>query len=191
MAVLLRGKLKASHLSEAAVVFGFLTQNTDSEVGRRLILELLKRPKLPDLALQNTIYAATHAEVRDAIPVMRRLLREGCTHALDFVGRLHLEECVEDVVAYMKHPKGSVLLGIFALQKIGSPQVVPYLMHYATREFTSRKKDEREWRYYSILALNKIGDTSALQQLAKLLAQFKDWEAPQLLGQDKNDEGPG
>jgi len=190
MAVLLRGKLKASHLSEAAVVLGFLTQNTDSEVGRRLILELLKRPKLPDLALQNTIYAATHAEVRDAIPVMRRLLREGCTHALDFVGRLHLEECVEDVVAYMKHPKGSVLLGIFALQKIGSPQVVPYLMHYATREFTSRKKDEREWRYYSILALNKIGDTSALQQLANPLARLKDWEAPQLLAQGKNDEGP-
>jgi len=181
MAVLLRGKLKASLLSKAAVVLGFVTRNTDSKAGRRLILELLERTKLPALALQNTIYAATRAEFRDATPVMRRLLREGCTHALDFVEKLQLEECIEDVVAYMKHPKGSVLLGIFALQKIGSPQVVPYLMHYATREFTSRKNEEREWRFYAIIALGKLGDRSVVPPLIDLLARFEGWEAPLLV----------
>lgn len=176
MAVLLKGKLKASHLSKAAVVLGFLTQNTDSEAGRRLILELLERPKLSVGILQNTVYAATRAEVRDATPLMRRLLREGCIYALDFVEKLQLEDCVEDLVAYMKHPKGSVLQGIFALQKIGSQQAVSYLMDYATREFTSRKNEEREWRFYALVALGKLGDRSVVPPLIDLLARLmRSW----------------
>lgn len=181
MAVLLKGKLKASHLSKAAVVLGFLTHNTDSEAGRRLILELLERPELPDLALQNTIYAATRAEVRDALPVIRRLVREGNTHALDYIKALKPAGCVEDVVAYMKHKAGSILLGIFALQEIGSPQAAPYLMDYATREFTSRKGEEQEWRFYAIVALGKIGGTSVAPDLINLLARFEGWEAPLLV----------
>lgn len=76
-----------------------------------------------------------------------RALRSGNIHALEFVEKLKLEECVEAVAEYMKIDAGSPLLGIFAMMKIGSPRAIPHLLEYAKREFTSRKNEEREWRF--------------------------------------------
>jgi hypothetical protein len=149
-------RLKTSQLPMAVDVLGYLTRNTDSGEGRRLILELLSRPGLPDRVLQAAIYAAVTNEMREAIPVIRPLLRSGNTYALHFAQELKLEECVPDVIEYMKTSPKKVLLGIFALQAIGSPAAIPVLTEYSSRAFTSRQAMERDWRFYATKALGTL-----------------------------------
>lgn len=56
-------------------------------------------------------------------------------------------------------------MAILTLDDIGSPKAIPYLMEMATRDFTSRRKDEKEWRHYARLALAKLGDGSMVPDL--------------------------
>jgi HEAT repeat protein len=178
LASLIQSGLKVAQLVEAMVTLGFLTRNTGSADGRKLIADTLQRPGLSDRVVQAAVYAATDAGAQEAIPSIKRLLREGNSHPLTFVEKLKVVECVPDVVEFMKVRPQSALLGIFALKEIGSAEAVPVLLEYASREFTSRKDQEKEWRFYAFHALGKIGDRSVVPALIDLLARFKGWEAP-------------
>lgn len=175
---LLRQKLSVGRRADAMTILGYLTANTNSELGREIIVQTLRQNKVSDLVLQTAIYAASRAKVREAIPDIGRLLRAGNSIALTFAEELRAEECIPDIASLMEKGGDSCTLAIFALQQIGSPKAIPHLLELASREFTSRKQSEREWRFYSIIALGSIGDTSIVPHLVELLKRFKGWDLP-------------
>lgn len=152
--------------------------NTNSTLGRDIIIATLRREKISDRILQVTIHAAGRAKLREAIPEISKLLRSGNSMALSFLDDMPDEIFIPDILCFIEKNRDCRLLAIFTLQQIGTSGVIPPLVKFASRKLTSRKADEWEWRYYSITALGKVGDKSVVPTLMELLRKYEGWDSP-------------
>lgn len=169
IAELFEVRLKGGAFHHLSFVLGWVVRNTADATGRALIVDLLGREGLSVDNRNALIFAAEVSDTQEALPIARKLLFEGNGgHAyavLSYFGKMKDESTVDDVGRLLRQDRRCRLMAILTLDDIGSPKAIPYLMEMATRDFTSRRKDEKEWRHYARLALAKLGDGSMVPDL--------------------------
>jgi HEAT repeat protein len=174
IAELFTTKLKRRDYYYLASILGAVTRNSDSTEGRNLLLRLFDEKPARKDDIDALIHAAALCKNRDAYPVIRGyFFADGEHHvmsALDFFKALGDDIAVNDIGVKIQEITEYRLLCIFALSDLGSPKAYPYLMEMAKRDYTSRKKEERQWRYYSIHTLGKLKAVEAVPDLLHMLS---------------------
>jgi PBS lyase HEAT-like repeat len=175
-------KVSTKQFYHATYILGTIIRNTDSQKGRDLLMDLFSRTDLRKNDLRALIVAAKTCKFVDVSADIRKMLFEKkgeyVTYAFDYFEACKDENAINDIVTFLRSDSSphTRLLGIFTLWHIGSPKAVPFLLEMAKREYTSRKKEEREWRYYSIIALGEMGDKSVVPDLIALLDNTHYWD---------------
>ncbi len=165
----LSGKLKSQEYQHLLYAVSCLLKNTGNDLLRNWLKKECQRTDLKKPQKESImLWFAGMSEVKYLARISAK--EERPLHfTLEALSENPSEEDVEALIEIGKKSESDRLLVVFALEKAGSPRAVPFLMDLVRRDYTSKRQEERDWRYYSILTLGTLGDTSVVTELCDLM----------------------
>jgi HEAT repeat protein len=175
IADLLDTRLSCREFGHLVYCLGWVTHNTDSADGRRLILSLLSRDNLRRQDINALIVAATTCSLKEASPMIRQVLcrDRGCHvwDALEFFKAVRDDTAIDDIARCMEEFPRYSMFCIPALANIGSPRAVPRLLEIARGNLPPAAKAKwQQWRHSAIAALGQLGDPGPVPDLISMLS---------------------
>lgn len=159
-----------SELWALTSLLGWLVKNTQAAEAIELLRELLSRPKWKGDSLSAVLAAAADSHCLQLAPLMRPFLfhEEHSTYALDFVVAARDLGAVDDVARTLANLSGPGILAVDALEKLGSPRAIPFLLAFIRKRRILGRSAAHEIRDFAITALGSLGNEETAKELSRL-----------------------